>query len=221
MSDSQLIFLSGRGRDEQNTAHPRIGRLSLHREALHPHRVGRGDQGVGCAEDQSPLADWLRSPYILGESPRVHPPQCFIGWWTSRPNGTDQKFFLAFPVNPSQALTHHQHLQRVWGSKYARYVRLLHTAVRRPFLRTISSPRVAEGTSSPSPNRAPCSPSRTRAGSPRSTYTPCDCPGTAATKAYSLEHSYQHTPPTNNTPPPGHHRLPQSSVARISGSIQL
>ena len=114
---------------------------------------------------------------------------------------------MAFPVNPSQALTHQQHLQRLWYSNYARYVRLLHTAVRRPFLRTISSPRVAEATSSPCPNRAPCSPPRTRAGSPRSTYTPCHCPGTAATRPYSLEYSYQHILPTNNTPPPRHHRL--------------
>ena len=109
---------------------------------------------------------------------------------------------MEIPVNPSQALTHQQHLQRLWGSKHARYVRLLHTAVPTPFLRTISSPRVAEGPSSPSPNRTPCSPSRTRAGSPRSTHSPCDCPGTAATRPYSLEYSYQHISPTNNTPPP-------------------
>ena len=221
MSDSQLIFLSGRGRDEQNTADPRIGRLTLNREALHPHRVGRGDEGVGCAEDQSPLADWRRTPYILGEFARVHPPQCIIGWSTSCANGTDQKFLLKFPINPSQALTHQQHLQRLWCSNYAGHARLLNTAVRSPFLRTISSPRFAEGTSAPSPNRAPCSPSRTRAGSPRSTYTPCDCPETAATRPYSLEYSYQHISPTNTTPPPRHHRLPPIQRGTMSGTIQL
>ena len=164
MSDSQLIFLSGRGRDEQNTAHPRIGRLRLHREALHPHRVGRRDQGVGCAEDQSRLADWLRSPYILGVSPRVHPPQCIIGWSTSLPKLPPSRSSSWDSANAVRALTHQQHLQRVWGSRYARYVRLLHTAVPTPFLRTISSPRVAEGTSAQSLRRARSSPDRRRPG---------------------------------------------------------
>ena len=129
-------------------------------------RVGSGDQGVPCANGQLPLAACPRTPYALGDlAIECTHHNASLAGEPATLTATEQKFLFELSANAGRALTHQQRLQRLWGSNHSSSVPLVPTAVRTPLIRTIPSPRVAEGISSQSLRRAPSSPDRRRPGS--------------------------------------------------------
>ena len=156
----------------KTTAPPWKWALSSQRQALHALRVGSGDQGVPCANGQLPLAGCPRTPYTLGDLAIecTHHNASLAGEPVAL-TATEQKFLFELSANAGRALTHQQRLQRLWGSNHSSSVPLVPTAVRTPLIRTIPSPRVAEGISPQSLRRAPSSPDRGRPGQSPGTYT--------------------------------------------------